>query len=78
MRIGDELKTMAQEKHVSPYHLAILYTGIGEKDQALEHLNKAVEERVGWIIQVKVEPLFDPLHSEPRFADLVRRLGLPQ
>jgi eukaryotic-like serine/threonine-protein kinase len=78
MRIRDELKKRAQEKHVSPYALAILYTGLGEKDQALEQLNKALEERAGWFINFKAEPLFDPLHSEPRFADLVRRLGLPQ
>ena len=69
---------MAQEKHVSPFDLAILYTGLGEKHLALEQLDKAVEERVGFIINLKVEPLFDPLHSEPRFPDLVRRLGLPQ
>lgn len=78
MKIRDELTTMAKEQDVSPYDLAILYTGLGEKDQALDQLSKALDERAGWIIYLKVEPLFDPLHSEPRFTDLVRRLGLPQ
>jgi serine/threonine-protein kinase len=78
-RIVDELTGMArQQQYVSPYDLAILYTGLGDKDRALEQLNKAFDERAGWIIYLKVEPLFDPLRSEPRFADLVSRLGLPQ
>jgi TolB-like protein/Tfp pilus assembly protein PilF len=78
-RIVDELTVMArQQQYVSPYDLAILYTGLGEKDRALEKLNKAFDEHAGWIIYLKVEPLFDPLRSEPRFADLVSRLGLPQ
>ena len=62
--------------HVSPYDVAVLYTALGEKDKALEQLNKAYEDRAGWLIYLKVEPLFDPLRSDPRFADLVRRTGL--
>jgi tetratricopeptide (TPR) repeat protein len=78
LKILDELKEMSRQKYVSPYDLAVLYTGLGEKDQAIEQLSKAYEERAGWIINLKVEPLFDPLRSDPRFADLVRRLRLPQ
>jgi len=43
---------------------------------SIEQLNKAYEERAGWIIDLKVEPFFDPLHSDVRFAGLVRRLRL--
>jgi hypothetical protein len=67
---------MSKQKYVSPYDLAIIYTGLGEKDRAIEQLNKAYEGRSGWIIHLKVEPLFDPLRSDPRFADLVRQMGL--
>jgi hypothetical protein len=63
---------------VSPYDLAILYTGLGDKDRAIEMLNKAYEDRAGWTLYLKVEPLFDPLRTDPRFNDLVRRLDLPQ
>jgi tetratricopeptide (TPR) repeat protein len=73
-----ELNEMSRQAYVSPYDLAILYVGLGDKDRAFEHLNKAYEDRAGWIINLKVEPLFDPLRSDARFADLVRRLGLPQ
>jgi TolB-like protein/DNA-binding winged helix-turn-helix (wHTH) protein/Tfp pilus assembly protein PilF len=72
----DELKAMSRQKYVSPYDMAVLYTGLGEKDRAIEQLNKAFEERAGWIINLKVEPLFDPLRSDSRLADLVRRMGL--
>lgn len=76
LKILDELKEMSKQKYVSPYDLAVLYTGLGEKDRAIEQLNKAYEERAGWIINLKVEPLFDPLRSDPRFADLLHRMGL--
>jgi len=65
---------MENAKYVSPYDLAIIYTGLGEKDRAIEQLNKAYEQRAGWVIMLKVEPLFDPLRSDPRFAQLLQRL----
>lgn len=76
VKILNEMQEMSKQKYVSPYDLAILYTGLGEKDKALEQLNTAYEERSGWIIHLKVEPLFDPLRSDPRFQDLLRRVGL--
>jgi hypothetical protein len=72
------LNELTRQKSVSPYDLAIIYTGLGQKNEAIIQLNKAYEERAGWIIYLKVEPLFDPLHHEPRFAELVDRLRLPQ
>lgn len=74
LKILDELKQMEKEKYVSPYDLGVIYTGLGEKDQAIEQLNKAYEQRVGWVIMLKTEPMFDPLRSDARFAALVQRL----
>jgi tetratricopeptide (TPR) repeat protein len=76
LKVLEELKAMSRKKYVSPYDLAVLYTGLGEKDKAIEQLNKAYVERAGWIIDLKVEPTFDTLRSDPRFTDLVRRLKL--
>jgi len=76
-RILNHLKELYQRKTVSPYDLAVVYAGLGEKDQALEWLQKAIEERSGGLLVLKVEPVFDSLHSDPRFADLLRRMGIP-
>jgi serine/threonine-protein kinase len=76
LKILAELEEMSTQKYVSPYDMAVLYTGLGEKDRAIEQLNKAYEQRAGWVINLKVEPLFDPLRSDPRFADIVRRMSL--
>ena len=67
---------MSKQKYVSPYDLAVLYTGLGEKDKALEELNRAYDGRAGWAIYLKVEPLFDALRDDPRFKDLLHR-GFP-
>src|SRR5258708_23639597 len=77
VKILNEMKEMSRQKYVPPYDLAILYTGLGEKDKALEQLNRAYDDRAGWVIYLKVEPLFDPLRDDPRFQDLLHR-GFPQ
>jgi serine/threonine-protein kinase len=77
LKILNELKQMQKVRYVSPYDLAVLYTGLGDKDQAIEQLNKAYQQRSGWIITLKVDPLFDPLRSDARFAALVQSLNLP-
>ncbi len=77
MKILNELKEMSAHGYVSPYDLATLYTGLGDKDNAINHLSRAYEERAGWIITLKVEPMFDPLRSDPRFADLQRKMNYP-
>ena len=77
-KILTELKEMAKQTYVSSYDLAILYVGLGDKEHALEQLNKAYEDRAGWIMDINVEPVFDSLRSDPRFAELVSRMKLPK
>ena len=51
--------------------------GVGEKDKAFEWLEKSYDDRsIGALIGMKVNPIFDPLRSDPRFADLLRRMNL--
>jgi tetratricopeptide (TPR) repeat protein len=71
-----EINVMSQQTYVSPYDMAILYVGLGEKDKAIEQLNKAYEERAGWIIYLKIEPIFDPIRDDPRVKDLIARMKL--
>jgi eukaryotic-like serine/threonine-protein kinase len=75
-KILDELNARSQREYVSPYDIAIVYVGLGDKDRAIEQLNKAYEDRAGWIIYLNVEPVFDPVRSDPRFSELVRRMKL--
>ena len=76
LQIIEQLNELAKQHYVSPYHLAVIYAGLGAREQALSNLEKAAEERFNWVVFIKVEPLFAGLHSEPRFAALVRRVRL--
>jgi adenylate cyclase len=76
LRLLGNLREQAERKYVDPYLFAILYTGLGEKEQAFAWLDKAYEVRSCWIPWLRVEPKFDRLRSDPRFGDLLRRVGL--
>lgn len=77
LKILAELKEASKQKYVSPHDMAILYTGLGDKEQAFAQLEMAYQERNAWMMFLKVEPVFDPLRSDPRFADLLRRMNFP-
>jgi DNA-binding winged helix-turn-helix (wHTH) protein/TolB-like protein/Tfp pilus assembly protein PilF len=74
-RILAELDKQKQ-RYVSPYTVATIYAGLGDKDQAFKWLEKAFEERDIWLMNLKVDPQFTPLRSDPRFSDLLTRIGL--
>jgi TolB-like protein/Tfp pilus assembly protein PilF len=70
--------TAASERdHAAPEAIAIAYVGLGEKDEAFAWLEKSYEEHTSFATFLKPSPFFDPLRSDPRFAELLRRLGLP-
>jgi TolB-like protein/Tfp pilus assembly protein PilF len=71
-----QLERMPSQLYVSPLDMAIIYTGLGEKEQAIEWFEKAYQERSGLMVFLKVDPLYDSLRSEPRFNDLLRRMNL--
>jgi eukaryotic-like serine/threonine-protein kinase len=77
-RVLNELKESSKQGYISPYGIAAIHAGLGEKDQAFIWLEKAYEERSGWLIWLRAEPISDPLRSDPRFQDLLRRIGLTQ
>jgi len=76
LRTLKELERMSEGRYVSPLDLAILYAGLGDKERTLEQLELATEDRVGWLINLGVEPRFDTVRSEPRYVELLRRIGL--
>jgi len=67
----------SKSKYISPYDIAVIHTGLDDKERALEWLNTAYEERAGFLIFVNSDPRFKPLRSEPRFQDLLRRMRFP-
>ena len=74
----EELKERAKRRYISPTIIAFIYAGLGEQDEAFAWLNKAYDGRDFILVFLKVDPTFDRLRSDPRFADLMRRVGLPQ
>ena len=76
MGVRAELEEQSKRRYVSPYWMATLHVGLGDKDQAFQWLEKAYEERSGGLIWIGVDPRMDSLRSDPRFAVLARRIGL--
>ena len=72
------LQERAKEKYVSPIFIAMDYASLGEKELALMWLDKAYEERSSWMVEIGVDPNYDSLRDDPRFQELLRRVGLPQ
>ncbi|HEV8385587.1 MAG TPA: protein kinase [Candidatus Acidoferrales bacterium] len=72
------LKQVAKDRYVSPYGIAQSHARLGENGPALEWLGKAFQEHDSRLVALKVDPCFDTLRSEPKFKDLIKRIGLPQ
>lgn len=72
----NELRDLQGRRYVSPYTIAAIYAGLGEKDQAFKWLDKADEERDIWLMNLKVDPVFKTIRSDARFPDLLVRARL--
>lgn len=72
----EELQHVAKEKYVSPFPVAATYVGLGETDKAFEMLEKAYAERSWAMGMLKVNPIFDPIRSDQRYIELLRRMNL--
>ena len=76
LKMIGELREIAKGRYVSPYFTAIIYAAMGDREQTFVWLEKAMEEKNDYLAYLNVEPLFGRVRSDPRFADLVQRLGL--
>jgi eukaryotic-like serine/threonine-protein kinase len=72
-----EIRQRVDEHDVGAYEMALAHAGLGEKDEAFEWLERAYEVRDQGVVYLKLEPPLDPLRSDPRFQDLVRRMRFP-
>src|SRR5712691_3420846 len=70
-----QLDELSRQRYVSPYHMAYVYTGLGEHDRAMDWLERAYEERAGGVFGIKGSFLFTSLRSHPRFQALLRKMN---
>jgi len=75
-KIIDDLKEQSKRRYIAPSVIAAIYADLGEKDEGFIWLDKAYEEHDFILVLLKVEPMFDKLRSDPRFAVLLKRVGL--
>lgn len=75
-QVLDRLKKLSRKNYVTPMGMTLVYTGLGENDQAFKWFEKVFEEHATGPIALKVHPCFDSLRSDPRFANLLRRTRL--
>ena len=76
-KVIEHLKEPSVHEYVAPYNIAVIYAGLGEKDEAFVWLNRAYQERSYLLTYLTADERLDKLHSDPRFDELVRRVGLP-
>ena len=74
-KIYDRMMKLSKTIHVSPYCLAFLSLGLEEKDKAIKYLLKAYEERDGLMIYLKAENIGREFRTDPRFQDILRKIG---
>ena len=74
----EELKDRSKREYVSPYEIAVNYGRMGDRDHTFEWLEKAYAERSGRMEYIKDEEFLEPFHADPRYIDLLKRMGLPQ
>jgi serine/threonine-protein kinase len=77
-KVLDELKELSKRRYVSPFDIALVYTGLANENQAFKWLEEAYKEHAGWLVLLKVEPRLDSLRHDPRFQDLLRRMNFPE
>jgi len=72
----EELEQRSLRGYVEPYYLALIYVGMGDREQALDELEQAYAAKCQWLTFLKVERIFDPLRSDPRFIELLKKVHL--
>jgi tetratricopeptide (TPR) repeat protein len=77
LKVAHDLNKLSRKgNYVSPYWMAALFTALGERNQAFQWLQKEYDDRNATLPYLKADPLFDSLRTDPRFQDLLRRVGL--
>ena len=75
-RVLRDLQDLQSRQYVTPYGLALVHAGLGNREAAFAWLDRAVDDRSSWLVWLKLDPRFSSLHGNPRFDALVKRVGL--
>jgi tetratricopeptide (TPR) repeat protein len=78
IRILKELLSTPQTEEISHYEFAMIYTALGDNDEAFRWLEKSYQEHSGWPFFIKVDPHADSLREDPRYAPFIKRFGFEQ
>jgi TolB-like protein/tetratricopeptide (TPR) repeat protein len=73
-----DLERLALERYVSSYALAVIHIGLGDHDAAFASLDRAIEERAGYLVYLNVDPVVDPIRGDARFGELLRKAKRPE
>jgi len=76
MKLAEAFKSAAKKRYIPPTYFGMLFAGLGDKDKAMMWLEKAYDDRADGLTWLNVEPMLDEVRSDPRFQDLIRRIGL--
>ena len=77
LEILSEIQRLSSQEYEPAFHIAQIYLGLGDNEQAFAWLDKACDERSVWLIWLGVDPKFDPLRSDPRFEELLKKIRFP-
>ena len=75
-QVLSDLQQLQEQRYVSPYTVAAIYAGLNDQEHAFKWLDKAVEERDIWLMNLKVDPVFAKLRSQRKFTDILARIRL--
>jgi tetratricopeptide (TPR) repeat protein len=78
VQVIGELKDLSKERYVTPYAFTLIYASMGENDEAMTWLRQACDQGVSDLIYLRVDPFLDNLRSDPRFADLMEKVGMEE
>ena len=73
-----DLNQHAEQDHDSPLEFAKIYAAMGNTDKAMQYLEQGYAEHDVELVRLQLDPVYDDLHPDPRFRDLIRRIGLPE
>jgi TolB-like protein len=76
MKLAEAFKTATKKRYIPPTYFGMLFAGLGDKDKAMMWLEKAYDDRADGLTWLNVEPMLDEVRSDPRFQNLIRRIGL--